>query len=106
VVAGPGPQPGGPATDDEIDLGARQAGLAGLLEGGVIVLGQPGQAGDREVVVTLVGAEGDAPLDEPLHLAFDGRPLRDSTGHGEDRSPPPDRPAPRSAGQRGPGVGP
>jgi hypothetical protein len=80
VVADPGQQPGSPATDDQANLGAPQAHLAGLVEGGLVVLSQPGQASDREVVV-LVDGEGNGPLDQPLDPGGDGRLLKNSTGH-------------------------
>jgi hypothetical protein len=67
VVADPGQQPGGPATDNQADLSVPQADLASLVQGGLVVVGQPGQAGDRQVIVTLVDGEGDGPLDQPLN---------------------------------------
>jgi hypothetical protein len=42
VVADPGQQPGGPGADDQANLGAPYAGLASLLKGGLVALGQPG----------------------------------------------------------------
>jgi hypothetical protein len=45
-----------------------QADLAGLVDGGVVVLGQPGQAGDHEAVVVLVDSQGYGPLGQPLDL--------------------------------------
>jgi hypothetical protein len=92
VVANPGQQPGGPGPDDQADLGTPQADLAGLLKGGLVILGQPGQAGNREVVVALVKSEGHRPLDQPLDPGRDGRPLGKLTGHGEDPSPSPRQP--------------
>ena len=72
MVADPGQQPGGPGADDQVNPGAPQADLAGLLQGGLVVLGQPGQAGDREVVVVLVDRQGHGPLDQPLDPGRDG----------------------------------
>ena len=86
-----GQQPGRPGSDDQANLGAPQADLTGLLEGGEVVLGQPGQAGDRQIVVTLVDREGDGPLDQPLDPGHEGPLLRNLTGHSEDLSPPPRR---------------
>jgi hypothetical protein len=102
VMVDPGQQPGRPAADDQVNLGAFQADLAGLLEGDVVVLGQPGQAGDRQVIVALVDGEGEGPLDQPLGLGRDGLLLGKSSGHSETLAHPPDGPAPRSAGKCSP----
>jgi hypothetical protein len=83
-----------PATDNQVNLGALQAELACLLKGGLVVPGQPGQAGDRQVVVTLVDGEGHRPLNQSLDPRGDGRLLRDSTCHIETLAHPPDGPAP------------
>jgi len=80
VMVDSGQQPGGPAADDQVDLGALPADLAGLLEGDAVVLGQPGQAGDRDVVA-LVNGEGEGPLDQPLDLGRDGLLLGKSSSH-------------------------
>lgn len=90
-MADPGQQPGRPGADDQVTLGVLQADLAGLLERGMVVLGQPGQAGDCDVVVTLVDGERHGPFNQALDPGRDGRPLGKSTGHGEDPSPPPRR---------------
>jgi hypothetical protein len=102
VVADPGQQPGGPAPDDQANLGALQADLASLLEGDMVVLGHPGQASDRDVVA-LVDGEGEGPLDQPLDSGRDGWLLGQSTGHRRTLAHPPDGPAPRSAGKQMPG---
>jgi hypothetical protein len=62
----------------------------------MVVLSQPGQAGDREAVVVLVNGEGYDPLDQPLDLGRDGL-LLGHTGHMRTLAPSPDGPAPRSA---------
>jgi hypothetical protein len=103
LVANPGQQPDRPAADDQANLDALQADLASLLKGGLVVLGQPGQTGDREVVVTLVDGESHRPLNQPLDPRGDGRLLRESTGHIETLAHPPDGPALRL---RSPLVGP
>jgi hypothetical protein len=54
-MADPGQQPGGPAADGRANLSVLQADLASLLKGDVVVLGQPGQAGDRDVVALIDG---------------------------------------------------
>jgi hypothetical protein len=100
VVADPGQQPGGPAADGQVNLGVYEADLAGLLKGGMVLLSQPGQAGDREAVVMLVNGEGHGPLDQPLDLGRDGLLLGKSSGHSETLAHPPDGPAPRSAGKQ------
>jgi hypothetical protein len=99
VVVDPGQQPNRPAADDQVNLGALQADPAGLLEGDVVVLGQPGQTGDRDVVA-LVDGEGDGPLDQPLDPRWDGWVLGQSTGHRRTLAHPPDGPVPRAAGKR------
>ena len=63
MVAGPGQQPDRPATDDQVGLRMLQADLAGLLQGCMVVLGQPRQAGDRKVVVAFLNGEGNGSLD-------------------------------------------
>ena len=80
------------APDPKIDLQVAEADIAGLVQGGLIVLGQPRQAGDREVVVALLDGEGNGPLDQPCDPQGDGRLLRDSTGHSETLAHPPDGP--------------
>ena len=75
MVVDPGQQPDCPAADDQANPRVPQADLAGLLEGGVVVLGQPGQAGDRQLVVALVDRQGHGPLDQPLDPGRDGRLL-------------------------------
>ena len=92
MLAGPGQQPGGPSPDDQADLGMSQADLAGLRKDGLVVLGQPGQAGNREVVVALVDGQSDGPLDQPLDPGRDGCPPGKLTGHSEDPSPSPRQP--------------
>ena len=82
VVADLAQQPGRLGADDQVGLGT-QADLAGLVQGGLVVLGQPRQTGDREVVVALLDGEGNGPLDQPCDPQGDGRLLRDSTGHSE-----------------------
>jgi hypothetical protein len=62
----------------------------------MVVLSQPGQAGDREAVVVLVNGEGYGPLDQPLDLGRDGLLLGHS-GHMRTLAYSPDGPAPRSA---------
>ena len=42
VVADPGQQPDGPAADGQADLGVAKAAVACLVEGGLVVVGQPG----------------------------------------------------------------
>jgi hypothetical protein len=39
-----GQQPDGPATDPQVDVGVAQTDIAGLVQGGLVVVGQPGQA--------------------------------------------------------------
>jgi hypothetical protein len=97
VEADPSQQPGGPAADGQVNLGISQTDLAGLLKGGMIVLSQPGQAGDRDAVVVLVNGEGYGPLDQPLDLGRDGLLLGESSGHMRTLAHSPDSPAPRSA---------
>ena len=64
MVADPAQQPGRPGADDQVGLGVLQADLAGLVQGNLVVLGQPRQTGDREVVVALLDGEGNGPLDQ------------------------------------------
>jgi hypothetical protein len=97
VEADPSQQTGGPAADGQVNLGIPQTDLAGLLKGGMVVLSQPGQAGDREAVVVLVNGEGYGPLDQPLDPRRDGWLLGKSTGHRRTLAHSPDGPAPRSA---------
>jgi hypothetical protein len=92
VVADPGQQPGGPGADDQATLGVRQADLTRRLKGGMVVAGQPGQAGHRDVVVAFVDGKAHGPLHQPLNPRRDRRPLRKDTVHSEDPSPPPRRP--------------
>ena len=94
MVADPGQQPGGPAADDQVNLGVPQADLAGLVQGGLVILGQPGQAGDRQLVVVPVDRQGYGPLDQPPDPRGDGRLLGRSAGHRMTLAHPPDGPAP------------
>jgi hypothetical protein len=84
VVADPGQQPDGPASAGRVGLGAALADLAGLVEGGLVVVGQPGQAGDGGGGVEVLHREGHGPLDQPLNPSGDGRLLGKSTGHRKD----------------------
>jgi hypothetical protein len=66
LVADPGQQPDGPAADGQVNVGVAKADVARLVEGDLVVAGEPGQAGDG-VVVELLHGEGHGPLDQPLH---------------------------------------
>ena len=101
VDANPSEQAGCPATDNEANLGVLQADLAGLAQGGLVVPGQPGQASDRKLVVTLLDGEGYRPLNQPLDPGWDGRLLGRSSGHMRTLAHPPDGPAPQVAGRQG-----
>jgi hypothetical protein len=60
----------------------------------MVVLSQPGQAGDREAVVVLVNGENYGPLDQLLDLGRDGLLLGQSSGHMRTLAHSPDGPAP------------
>jgi hypothetical protein len=66
AVADAGQQADGTAADGQIELGVAEADVAGLVEGGVVALGEPGQPGERSVVVRL-DREGHDPLHQALH---------------------------------------
>ena len=93
MVVDSGQQPGGPAAADQTNLGALQADLASLLKGDAVLLGQPGQAGDRKLVVALLDGEGNGPLDQALDPRGDGR-LKGSSGHTLTLDHAPDGPGP------------
>jgi hypothetical protein len=61
-----------PDPDPQVDVGVAQADIAGLIQSGLVVVGQPGQAGHGQVVVVLLHGEGHGPLDQPLHSCAGG----------------------------------
>jgi hypothetical protein len=52
-----GQQPDRPAPDAQVEIGVAQADITGLVQRGLVVAGQPGQADSGELVVTLVDGE-------------------------------------------------
>jgi hypothetical protein len=76
AVKDPGEEPNRPAADPQVDVGVAETHITGLVEGGLVVVGQPGQAGHSPVVVVLLHGEGHGSLDQPL----DPRAGRDRWG--------------------------
>jgi hypothetical protein len=53
--------------DAQVDVGVAQTDSTGLVQGRLVVAGQPGQAGHGHIIVILLHGEGHGPLDQPLH---------------------------------------
>jgi hypothetical protein len=91
----PGQQPDRPVPDPQVDVGVAEAAIAGLIQGGLVVVGKPGQASHSQVVVVLLNGVSHSPLDQPLHARAHvgrwGRRRDDMPGTpagGADRWPP------------------
>ena len=62
-----------PATDPQVDIGVAETDIAGLVQGGLVVVGQPGQAGHGQVVVILLDRVGRGPARPAAPPAGSGR---------------------------------